>query len=350
MTANVMSANVAWRRRRALAAIGALAGALIAVASQSAAAQSGYYAGKTVRIIVGSSAGGGYDTYARAMAPFFAEHLPGKPTVVVQNMPGGGGVTSVLTLDANAPKDGTAISLFNAGVITDVATNPGKAKIDLTKMAWIGSATRSFRMCYFWHGTGIKTWSGLDRARQVTLGATGVNSGSYNDAAMLKNLLKQNVRIVAGYPGRTEVHLAIERGEVDGECGTPEAMPENWFRDKKINMVLRMSEANTPEIPADVPWIGTFVKSEQDRQALRLLIAANELGRPIVASREVPAEQLEMLRKAFDAVMRDEKYLALAKKRMLSVSPVSGREAQEIIAQIFSVPRSVADYAREVVK
>jgi len=217
-------------------------------------------------------------------------------------------------------------------------------------MAWVGSATRSFRMCYFWHGTGIKTWSGLERSRQVTLGATGVNSGSYNDAAILKNLLKQNVRIIAGYPGRTEVHLAIERGEVDGECGTPEAMPENWFRDKKINIVLRMSEAKTPDIPDDVPWIGTFVNSQEDMQALRLLTAANELGRPIVASREVPTEQLETLRKAFDAVMSDKNYLALAAKRMLSVSPVSGREAQEIIAQIFSVPKSVADHARDVVK
>src|SRR5262245_10295002 len=346
-----MTAYNRWHLRNIAArAFGVLAAAVMTAASGHAVAEPGFYADKTVRIVVGSSAGGGYDTYARAIAPFFAEHLPGKPTVVVQNMPGGGGMTAVLHLDANAPKDGTVVSLFNAGAITEMASNPEKAKVDLTKMAWIGSATRSFRACYFWHGTGIKTWDGLDRNRQVTLGATGVNSGSYNDAAMLKNLLKQNVKIIAGYPGRTEVQLAIERGEVDGECGTPEAMPENWFRDKKINIVLRLSEAKTPEIPDDVPWIGTFVKSEQDMQALRLLTAANELGRPIVASREVPAEQLEMLRKAFDAVMRDEKYLALAKKRMLSVSPVSGPEAQQIISQIFSVPRSVADYAREVVK
>jgi hypothetical protein len=241
------------------------------------------------------------------------------------------------------------ITLFNAGVITDVASNPDKARVDLTKMAWIGSATRSFRMCYFWHGTGIKTWKGLDRSRQVSLGATGVNSGSYNDAAMLKNLLKQNVRTIAGYPGRTEVHLAVERGEVDGECGTPEAMPENWFRDRKINIVLRMSEAKTPEIPDDVPWIGEFVSAE-DLPVLRLLIAANDLGRPFVASRQVPSEQIEMLRTAFDATMRDKNYRALAAKRSLSVSPVSGKEAQAIITQIFNVPRSVADRAREVVK
>ncbi|MPZ39783.1 MAG: hypothetical protein GEU95_17335 [Rhizobiales bacterium] len=339
------------RHLRATAiSFGALVIALVAASTESAKAESGYYAGKTVRIVVGSSAGGGYDTYARAIAPILAEHLPGKPTIVVQNMPGGGGMTSVLHLDANAPKDGTVITLFNAGVITDVASNPANARVDLTKMAWIGSATRSFRMCYFWHGTGIKTWKGLDRNREVTMGATGVNSGSYNDAAMLKNLLKQKVRTIAGYPGRTEVHLAVERGELDGECGTPEALPDNWTRDNKINLVLRMSEAKTPKIPDNVPWIGEFVSSKEDLQALRLLIAANELGRPIVASRQVPWEQIEMLRAAFDATMRDKNYLALAAKRQLTVSPVSGKGAQEIIAQIFTTPRSVADRAREVIK
>jgi tripartite-type tricarboxylate transporter receptor subunit TctC len=341
--------NLLYRRSIAAPAFGMLA-ALVATVSDRASAEQGFYAGKTVRIVVGSSAGGGYDTYARAIAPFLAEHLPGKPTVIVQNMPGGGGMNAVIHLDANAAKDGTVISLFNAGAITEMASNPEKAKVDLTKMAWIGSATRSFRACYVWHGTGITSWGGLDRNKQLTFGATGMNSASYNDAAMLKNLLKQNVKTIAGYPGRTEVQLAIERGEVDGECGTTESLPQHWLRENKINMVLRMSEAQTPEIPADVPWIGSFVTSPEDMQVLRLLIAANELGRPFVASRQVPAEQIEILRTAFDAAMRDKNYLATAAKRMLTVSPVSGSEAQKIIAQIFSVPRDVADRARAVVK
>jgi tripartite-type tricarboxylate transporter receptor subunit TctC len=347
----MMTAHIAGRGRSLVPiALGTFVAALIATVPQAAQAQPGFYAGKTVRIIVGSTAGGGYDIYARAIAPFLAEHLPGKPTVVVQNMPGGGGMTSVLFLDANAPKDGTTITIFNAGIITEAASNPAQARVDLTKMAWIGSATRSFRMCYFWHGTGIKTWTGLSRSREVTLGATGLNSASYNDAAILKNLLKQNVRAIAGYPGRTEVHLAAERGEVDGECGTTEGLPENWLRDRKINMVLRMSESRTPEIPDDVPWVGEFVNSQADMEALRLLIAANDLGRPIVASRQVPPEQIEMLRSAFDATMRDPNYLAFAAKRGLSVSPVSGKDAQEIIAQIFTASKAVADRAREVIK
>jgi tripartite-type tricarboxylate transporter receptor subunit TctC len=333
---------------RSIFALGMFAATLVTT-PLSAQAESGFYAGKTVRIIVGSSAGGGYDTYARAIAPIFAEHLPGKPTVVVQNMPGGGGMTSVLYLDANAPKDGTVITLFNAGVITDVATNPAKAKVDLRKLAWIGSATRSFRMCYLWNGSGMKTWEDLSRGK-ASFGATGAKSGSYNDVGILKNLFHLNVRAISGYPGRTEVHLAIERGEIDGECGTPEAIPENWLRDHKISMFVRMSQAKTPYIPDDVPWIGKFAKSKEDLQVLHLLTAANELGRPIVASAKVPAAQVEMLRAAFDATMRDKRYLELAEKRRLSVSPVSGKEAEETIKETFSAPKAVAERAMQIIK
>jgi hypothetical protein len=314
-----------------------------------APAQSDFYAGKTVRIIVGSSAGGGYDTYGRAIAQFFGHHLPGKPTVIVQNMPGGGGMNSVAFLEANAPKDGTVISLFNAGVITDVASNPAKARIDLTKMAWIGSATRSFRICYVWGASGVKTFADLARSKPVSFGATGVKSGSYNDAAILKNLFKRNIRTIAGYPGRTEIHVAMERGEVDGECGTLEAIPTRWMRDKKINIITKLSEAKVPEIPDGVPWLGSFAKSKADVQVLRLLTAANELGRPIVASRQVPAAQIAMLRAGFDATMRDQRYIALAAKRKLSVRPVPGTEAEQIMEQIFSAPASVAARARAVI-
>jgi len=330
--------------------LAALALALLAAGPDTATAQSGYYAGKTVRIVVGSSAGGGYDTYARAMAPFLGEHLPGKPTVVIQNMPGGGGMTSVLHLDAGAPRDGTAIALFNAGIITDVASNPTNSKVDLRNMAWIGSATRSFRACTLWHTSGITTIEGLDRNRQVTLGTVGAQSASYHDAMMLKKLVGQNIRTITGYPGRTEIFLAMERGEVDGECGTPEAYPEHWIKDKKANMIVRFSEAASPEVPAEIPWIGQFLTSKEDLPVLQLLTIANELGRPVVASRQVPAAQIEMLRTAFDAAMRDKNYIAIAAKRQLTVSPVSGKEAQDMIGQIVSAPKAVTDRAREVIR
>ncbi len=270
-------------------------------AAAPVSAQPDFYAGKRITITVGTSAGGGYDQYARAIAPFLSEHIPGKPAVIVQNMPGAGSLTSVLYLDGAAPKDGTAITLFNAGIITDTITNPAGAKVDLAKMAWLGSANRTFRICYFWQGSGIKSFSDLSRAKTVTMGAIGVGSGSYNDIAILKNLVKQNVRGVLGYPGRTEVHLAIERGELDGECGAIDGLPENWVRDQKINIVARLSDAKTPPNPVDVPWLGDFIKSKEDLQIYRLLTVANELGRPFIVSRQVPEERVAILRRAFEA-------------------------------------------------
>jgi tripartite-type tricarboxylate transporter receptor subunit TctC len=318
--------------------------------AETALAQSSFYAGKTVRIIVGSTAGGGYDLNARTLAPFLAEHLPGKPTVVVQNMAGGGGLNSVMYLNSSAPKDGTVITLFNPGVITDMASNPAQARVDLAKMAWIGSVSRAFRACYFWHQTGLKSLKDLDRNKQVTLGSTGLNSASYNDAAMLKNLVGQSVRTISGYPGRTEVSLAIERREVDGECGSSDAFAPGWLEEGKMNMFIRMSETKTPLIPDHVPWIGEFLKSDEDMQILKLLTGGYELGRPIVASPEVPNAQIEMLRAAFDATMADPNYISMSNKRLLSHSPINGKEAQKLIVQILGAPKAVSDRAREVIK
>jgi tripartite-type tricarboxylate transporter receptor subunit TctC len=329
---------------------GALLAALAGSVAGTAQAQSDFYAGKRITIAVGATAGGGYDIYARALAPFLSEHIPGKPTVVVQNMPGAGSLTSVLWLDSNAPKDGTAITLFNAGVITDTVTNPGNAKVDLTKMAWIGSANSTLRICYFWAGSGIKTFNDLSRAKTVTMGAIGAGSGSYNDIAILRNLLKQNVRGVLGYPGRSEVHLAIERGELDGECGAIDGMPDNWIRDGKINVVARLSEATSPLVPKEVPFIGEFIKSPQDLQIFRLLTVANELGRPFVASREVPQERINILRKAFEAAMNDKKLIAFAEKRQITLNLITGSEAQGMIGKLGDAPAALRERARDIVK
>jgi tripartite-type tricarboxylate transporter receptor subunit TctC len=318
--------------------------------SAQAQAQTPFYAGKTVTIVVGASAGGGYDIYARAIAPYLSQHLAGNPKVVVQNMPGGGGLTSVKYLDASAPKDGTVITLFNAGVITEALTNIAAAKVNLKSLNWIGSANRSFRICYFWHGSGIKTWADLDRDKAPTLGAIGVHSASYNDVAILKRLMHKNVRAILGYPGRSEVHLAIERGELDGECGSLEGLPEGWIRDKKINVVSRMSKAKSSEIPDDVPWMGDLVKAPEDLPVLRLLTAANELGRPFIASHQIPRERLDELRTAFQAALADKTFLAFAAKRKIAVSAVTGKEAQDIIAQAYDAPKSVAQRAMEVIQ
>jgi tripartite-type tricarboxylate transporter receptor subunit TctC len=310
-----------------------------------------FYAGKTVTIVVGSSPGGGYDSYARNFARYVGAHIPGNPRIIVQNMPGGGSLTAVLHLDAGAPKDGTVMTIFNPGVLTEAVTNPAKAKVNFSEVGWIGSITRSVRMCYFWHASGIKTWEDLNRPQALTMGATGVNSGNYNDIAILKNLFKRNVRAILGYPGRSEGHLAIERGELDGECGTPDGMPESWLRDKKVNIVVKMVDKPSPDIPETVPYIGKFAASEEDLQVLSVLMAANELGRPIIVSKQVPRDRLNALRAAFNATMQDKEFLAMSEKQDLPVNqPAGGEEAEQIVARLYQVPPAVAERAKDIIK
>lgn len=329
-------------------AVAIVASALLAV--QPTYGQTDFYAGKTIRLIVGASSGGGYDLYARALAPFISAHIPGKPNVIVQNMPGGGGLTSVLFLDASAPKDGTVITTFNSGVLTDAFTSQEKAKVDLRTLGWLGSANRSFRFCYFWHNSEYKTWADLDRPKQATMGAIGFNSGAYNDIAMLKNLMKKNVRAIPGYPGRSEVHLSIERGELDGECGSKEGIPESWWRERKMNIVVRMLQETSDDIPDGVPWIGEFLKDPFDLDVLRLLTTAMEIGRPYVVSRQVPSERLAILQNAFAKAVQDKGFLELAAKRSMDVSLVPGNAAQELVTKVLAAPRAVAEKAKEVIK
>ena len=309
-----------------------------------------FYSGNKMAMVVGSSVGGGYDSYGRIVARFIGNHIPGKPSVTVRNMPGAGSLTSVLYVATSAPRDGTVIGHFNPGIITDAISRPDRAKIKFTDLAWIGSATDSFRMCNVWHGSGLKTYEDLKGSRVVTFGASGVGSGGYNDVAILKNLMQLNVRPILGYPGRAEVHLAMERGEVDGECGTADGMPESWITDKKVITVLKTAPGEGYGIPPGTTWLGDHLKSAEDLAVLTFLTAANQIGRPFIASRDVPVDRLSILRTAFDATMKDKEFLAQAETQKLPINPSSGAQAEKIVAEIYKTPTVVAARANELIK
>ena len=330
----------------------ALASSLVSLSPSSAQAQDPgtFYAGKTLTMIVGLSAGGGYDLYGRAVARFIGNHIPGKPNVIVRNMPGAGSLTSVIYVATTAPSDGTVMGIFNPGIITDAITDPGKSKIKFTDLGWIGSATDSFRMCTVWHTSGLTKYEDLNGARVVTFGATGAGSGSYNDVGILKNLMKLNVRPILGYPGRAEVHLAMERGELDGECGTADGMPESWIEDKKVNVLLKTAPGPGYGIPDGTPWLGNYLTSATDLAVLNFLTVANQLGRPFIVSRQTPPDRIAALRSAFDATMKDESFLAQAAKQKLPINPASGAEAEKTVAEIYNTPPDIARLANEVIK
>ena len=310
-----------------------------------------FYTNKTISFVVGLSPGGGYDTFARTVARFYGAHIVGHPSVIVQNMPGAGSLTSVLYLDSTAPKDGTVTAIFNPGIITDAITNPNTAKKKFTDLSWIGSFTDSYRMCYFTERSGIHVYNDLKREKIVNVGGGGgIATSAYNDVGILKNLMKLNVQPILGYPGRAEVHLAMERGELDGECGTIEGIPEEWIKNGTLHVVAKTAPGKGAGIPDDTPWLGQFLDRSDDIHVLNMLTMTNRLGRPFVASQQIPQQRLTLLRQAFDETMRDPLFIEMAHLQGLNINPTSGEEAAMIVQNIYNVPPAIAQRARDVIK
>jgi tripartite-type tricarboxylate transporter receptor subunit TctC len=314
----------------------------------SAAAQPADF--KTVNIIVGFSAGGGYDAYARVLARHYGRSLPGMPNLVVQNMAGASSLKAVQYLDTNAPTDGSVMTAFNPGLITESLLNPGKIKKKFSDVAWVGSITRDYRVCYAWAAKGIKNWADLLNYPRFNIGAPAAGTSTYINAAILKNLFGVKVHHVTGYPGSAEERLAIERGELDGGCGAWSSNPPEWIANKKINPIVTFSPVPTPNLEGDVPFAGDLVKTAEDKSLLNALIAADALGRPYIVSKKVPVPRLEALRAGFDATMKDPQFLAEMKKLDLTVGPIGGAESEKIIASIYATPPAIVARAREIVQ
>src|SRR5439155_648252 len=189
----------------------------------------------------GFSPGGGFDLNARVLARHIGRHIPGNPTVAVQNMAGAGSLTAVHYLDLSAPKDGTVLDIFNFGNIGDSRLHPEKIKVDFRKFNWIGSISQDLTVCYVWHAFGVNTMADLKAKPQVHMGLTGMGSSSDTNQRILKSIFGVRVQQVAGYPGSAEQRIAIERGELDGDCGAWSSIPLEWIEGRKIVPVIRSS-------------------------------------------------------------------------------------------------------------
>ena len=304
---------------------------------------------KSMAIVVGSSPGGGYDAYARMLARHLGHHLPGQPNVIVQNMPGASGLKAVQYLDANAPRDGSMMAAFNPGLITESLLKADKVRFKFSDVAFIGSITRDLRACYAWAATGIRTWDDLKRSKQFNMGAPAPGSSSFINAAVLKNLFGVAVHQVTGYPGSAELRLAIERGELDGDCGAWSSIPPEWTASRKINALVNFAPMPIPGLPAGVPFVGDLADSRAAKDVLDVLIAPDALGRPYVASKQVPADRLAAMRAAFDHTMKDPQFLAEAEKLDLPViGPIQGAEAERIVASIYAASPALVARAQEI--
>ena len=327
---------------------GLAAATLLALASGAAHAAAEF---KTMTIVVGFSPGGGYDAYARVLSRHIGRHVPGNPNVIVQNMPGSSRLKAVQYLDANAQKDGSVITAFNPGLITESLLSPEKIRFKFTDVAWVGSITRDLRACYAWGASGIKTWDDLLKATEFNIGAPAAGTSTYINAAVLKNLFGVKLRQVTGYPGSAEERLAIERRELDGGCGAWSSNPPDWVENRKINPIVSFSPVPIPNIYGNPPFVGDLAKTKEDKDLINVLIAPDAVGRPYVASKQVPADRLAAVRQAFDETMKDAAFLAETTKLTLPVEgPLQGAEAAKIIDSIYTAPPALVERAKAIAK
>ena len=334
--------------RRPIACVAA-ALLLVTLAGQAAAQDvAGFYRGKTIHLIVGFSPGGGYDVYARLLARYYGKHIPGNPTFVVQNMPGAASLKSVQFLDVGAPADGTTIVTFNPGLITQSLTTPDKVPVKFLNYAWIGNISEDVRVCFTWHATGIKTFADMLKAEKIVYGNTGIGTSAYTDDRMLAEIFGVKVRMVQGYPGSADKRIAIEQGELDGDCGSWTSLPEDWLRDRKINLILRFSARPLPGMPKDLLYAGDLLKDPKKQKVFALLAAPALIGRPYVAPRNTPADRLAALKKAFDETMLDAEFLAEAEKQHLLVTPMTGSEVEERLKEIYRAPTDIVAAAKAI--
>jgi tripartite-type tricarboxylate transporter receptor subunit TctC len=321
--------------------------ASLALLPAAAAAQTEF---RAVSIVVGSSAGGGYDTYARILARHMSRHVPGQPGIIVQNMPGASSLKAVQYLDTSAPKDGSVMAAFNPGLLNESLLNADKIRFKFSDVAWVGSITRDLRACYAWAATGIKTFDDLRKYKQFNIGAPAQGTSSFVNAAVLKNMFGIAVRHVTGYAGSAEQRLAIERGELDGDCGAWSSVPQDWIKNRKVNPVISFAPVPIPGLPPSIPFAGDLAPGQEAKEVLNVLMSADALGRPFVVSKQVPADRLAILRTAFDATTKDAQFLAETEKLDLPVvGTISGPEAEQIVASIYAASPGVIARAQAIV-
>ena len=309
-----------------------------------------FYRGKQIDMVIGYSPGGTYDLYARLVARYLGNYIPGKPTIVARNMPGAGSRAAVRWVYTVAPKDGTVLSTADQSLSVEQAMGDQTMGFDTTKLIYIGNANVDNNTLVTWYTSGIKT---IDDAKkkQVVVGATGGSTSSQYPKAM-NALLGTKFKIIIGYPGGNDINLALEKGEVDARGSNAwaawKATRPDWLRDKKINILVQIGLTKTHDLP-DAPLLMDLATNDADRAVLKLLSASSTIGRPFFTSPGVPPERVKALRAAFDAMVKDPVFLAEAEKEHFDINPLPGAELQKIVEDIVATPKPVADRLLEII-
>ena len=321
--------------------------ATLAQPSSGLAQSSEAFKGKDISVYIGSTTGGGYDQYARLLARHIGMHLPGAPKVIPRNMPAD---RQLMNHIYNiAPKDGTSIATAQRNAIFDpIFYESENFQFEATKLTWLGSMNSEVSVCVVWHSTPFKSLADTTKS-EVIFGASGAVSTGTTNAKMLNEMVGTKIKTIEGYPGSTEVMLAMERGEVHGRCGlgwdSIKSRYQSWLDDKKIVVLAQFAVDKHPDLP-DVPFVMDMARNDDDRAMLVLSLGPGKMGRPYFAPPNLPRERVELLRRAFDASMTDPQLLADAAKMKVEIDWMNGEAVQAMVANIYNTPKAIVEKVR----
>jgi len=327
---------------------------VLTLLSGSAVGAQDLYEGKTLRLLVGFPPGGGHDLYARLIARHLGKHLPGNPKIIVQNMPGGGGLILANYLYNVVKPNGLTLGTLMRVLLLRQLVGAPEVKFDAAKLNWVGNLNQEVTVCYVRAATGIESLDDLTKGKKkVAIGATAPGSTGVDFPKLQNALIGTHWNIIPGYNGTSGINLAMERGEVDGRCGYAYAslrsVNAEWLKKKFVNVLVQESTEKHPDLP-DVPLILDYAKSDEDRELLTAAFEVQKLGRPYAFPPGTKPEHVRTLRTAFDKLYEDPKFLADAKSLKVEINPLSGEEIDAVVKTVFSTPPEQKKRLAEILK
>jgi tripartite-type tricarboxylate transporter receptor subunit TctC len=330
----------------------ALAALLAAAPVHAAEGGAPFYKGKQITMLIASGAGGGYDAYARTLARYLPKYIPGNPTIVPKNVPGAGGLIAANTLYNTTAPDGFTFAALTNGVAMDPLFGETAGRFDAQKFNWLGSMGKLENICVTWKGSPI-TRIEQARTREVAVSASGATGNSAIMPKIINQFLGTKFKVIGGYTEGSGVTLALERGEVDGVCGlsysTLKTMRPDWFRDKKVNIILQIGLEKLKDLP-NVPSALDLVSDPDSRKVLELILIRQEMGRPFAMPPGVPADRVTIMRNAFNAALKDPGFLAEAAKVRLEIDPLTGAQIAALLKTAYSAPKPIVARAAQLAK
>jgi tripartite-type tricarboxylate transporter receptor subunit TctC len=326
----------------------------LAAGALPAAAQD-YYAGKAIDLVVGNYPGGGFDIYARAVARHLGRHIPGNPAIVVKNMPGAGSAKAGIHISQIAPKDGLSIGAVTPGAIVGpLLDDKPQSMFDPTKVAYLGTANSGTRICVTYEKSKVRSFKQA-MTDKIVLGGVAPGDAVHDFAYMVRATTGAAITVIPGYKGTLDVALAMERGETDGACGwewsSAKAQRPEWIRDGKLNFLLQIGpHANDELTKMGVPRLDQYMKNDDSRRVMELIVSQQAFQRPYFVALGTPDSHVATLRKAFDATMRDEQFLADAKKLRIDVSPLPGTTVQDLVQTFYATPKTIVEQGRRAIR